>query len=308
MTYKTNFAKKKLDPNFNFDIGFRSKKTEQSITIPKEAIKLILDGNSNALKMYPTFLTNQLKFFYRKRDIKKGKQITKIIYDCKLIQNKLGKIYLVVPHRVEACDNQASQPYDWGALDPGVRTFQTIFSPSGVAFKIGDRDISRIARLCLHLDKLLAKSKDKTIKSKKRGKYQKAYKRLSDRIKNLVKEVHWKTISFLTENFKNIIIPPFNVSQMVKRKNRKINSKTVRNMLCWSHYAFRMRLMHKAELKGVKVFVRGEEYTTKTCTNCLRINHNVKGEKVLKCPFCKTKVDRDLSGARNEFLKNICVI
>ncbi len=35
---------------------------------------------------------------------------------------------------------------------------------------------------------------------------------------------------------------------MVSRGGRKINSKTCRNMLTWSHYAFRALLKAKAEL------------------------------------------------------------
>jgi putative transposase len=68
---------------------------------------------------------------------------------------------------------------------------------------------------------------------------------------------------------------------------------------------FRQRLLVKAAHEGVAVYVRGEEYTTKTCTNCLKINPKIKGEKVLKCPCCGIVVDRDVGGARNIFLKNI---
>lgn len=130
-------------------------------------------------------------------------------------------------------------------------------------------------------------------------------KHLRLKIRQIVDEVHWKTIRYLLDNFTNIIIPPFQLSQMVKKQERKIKSKTVRKMLCWRHYTFRQRLLTKAKEEGINVYVRGEEYTTKTCTQCLRINHKVKGEKILKCPHCGVTLDRDLGGARNIFLKNI---
>lgn len=143
-------------------------------------------------------------------------------------------------------------------------------------------------RLCLGLDKLISLTTQS--KGRKKRRMRKAQKRLRHRIKNLVDEVHKKTVHFLVNNFTNIIIPPFQVSQMIKRKNRKINSKTVRQMVCWRHYGLRMRLLQKCQrLTNVNVFVRGEEYTTKTCTHCLTLK-NIKGEKTYKCCHCNVHV------------------
>jgi putative transposase len=176
----------------------------------------------------------------------------------------------------------------------------TLYSPThGICYKIGNGDISRIFRLCKGLDKLLQK--------KKTWRIGRAQKRLRFRIKNrfFVDEVHWKTIHFLTTNFKNIILPPFEVSQMVKRKNRKLRKKTVRQMLCWRHYTFKMRLQdYVSRLEDTKLYIRGEEYTSKTCTSCLNIKHNLGGSKIYKCKHCNVIVDRDNVGARNIFIKN----
>lgn len=303
--FKMNFEKKKNDSSHNFEMKFRSKKKEQSFTIPKDFVKMLLNSNENTqeLKMYPTFLKSRIKFYLRKND----KDFGNISYDCKLQMDCLGRIFLIVPKRVIACENQTSEKHDWASLDPGVRDFQTVYCPEdNIAFKIGSGDIKRLTRLCICLDSLISKVKLEKNKHSRRQKKKACY-RVSLRIRNLVKEVHRKGIRFLLDNFKNIIIPPFQVSQMVKRKNRKINSKTARNLLCWSHYKFRTLLIHKASLEGVNVFVRGEEYTTKKCTNCLTINPNVKGQKILKCPYCRVKIDRDLNGSRNIFLKNISV-
>jgi putative transposase len=133
----------------------------------------------------------------------------------------------------------------------------------------------------------------------------KAIIRMRLRIRHLVDEVHWKSIRFLVDNFKNIIIPNFQVSQMVKRANRKIRSNTVRQMLCWRHYEFRTRLLAVASrTPDTKVFVRTEEYTSKTCTQCGFVKHNLGGAKTYKCPHCHIVVDRDVNGSRNIFIKN----
>ena len=47
-----------------------------------------------------------------------------------------------------------------------------------------------------------------------------------------------------------------------------------------------------------------EEYTSKTCTNCLKINYNLGSDKTFKCPNCSLIIDRDVNGARNILLKN----
>jgi putative transposase len=173
----------------------------------------------------------------------------------------------------------------------------TIYSPKvGECYKIGDEDISKIFRLCKHLDKLIGK---KRVKKKKR-----AIIVLRKRIRDLVTEVHCKAIVFLLNTFDHIIIPPFNVGQMVRRQNRKLSKSSVRKMLSWRHYDFKMRLKEKALQCGVQVYERGEEYTSKTCTHCMLIKPDLGGAKVYKCDHCHLKADRDVCGARNIFIKN----
>ena len=281
--------------------------------IPNASIKMILEEND--LTMYPTYIKNKIKFHLRPRDARLQADGRKISfqetyeYECRMIMDKLGRFYLCIPFYVPACDNQTSNHKrdSWASLDPGVRTFQTIYSPTnGIAYKIGDKDISRIYRLCIHLDRLISRHASVLIK-KKRAK--RAMERIRLRIGHLVDEVHWKAIHFLVNNFQNIIIPPFQVQNMVSKKGvtRKIRAKTVRQMLGWSHYRFRMRLMQKAPLHGSKVYVCGEEYTSKTCTSCMKIHHTLGGQKIFKCPHCGIKVDRDLVGSRNIFMKNVLV-
>ena len=295
--YKSNFEIRKKNPSHTFDLKFRSKKDTQSITIPYTVIKdLVLDKDSQdgEFKMYPTFLKNKIKFHMRKNRT----SIPRIDNDCKLIMDKLGRFTLAIPFYEEACDNQASaHKKGWAAIDTGVRTMLTVYSPTwGECYKIGDRDISKIFRLCKHLDKLIGK---KRVKKKKR-----AIIVLRKRIRDLVTELHCKAIVFLLNTFDHIIIPPFNVSHMVKKGNRKLTKSSVRKMLTWRHYDFKMRLKEKALRCGVQIYERGEEYTSKTCTHCMNIKHDLGGAKVYRCDHCRLKVDRDVGGSRNIFIKN----
>ena len=308
--FKSNKSKQKKNPSFKFEIKFRSKKNNQCITIPNDSIKSF-DTDKNELSVYPTYLKNKIKFHCRKvpKDIK---------YDCKLLLDTRGRLILCVPCYEDADDNQVSKKkHSWCSLDPGVRNFMTVYSPTpGICYLIGSNDISRIYRLCRILDELMSikvvRKNGRTKQSTKtkvfvnnKHRFNKAKAKLRDRIKTLVDEVHWKTINFLTSNFNNIILPPFNVSHMVKHKNRKISKKSVRQMLCWKHYTFRKRLQdYVASLPNTNLFIRTEDYTSKTCTSCQQIKHNLGGAKIFNCPHCNIKINRDVVGARNIFIKN----
>ena len=301
--YTLNMRKKKETPGFSFEMKYRSKKdAHQSIVIPYDAIKSWNRvGSQGEMGMYPSFLKNKIKFHTRKF----SELPQSVKNDCRLVLDRLGRFYLHIPivreYSVQACESQASK---WASIDPGVRTFATIYSPTpGVCFKIGDKSISRIQRLCSFLDKLISKTSCASSKcSQKRMK--KAQERMRQRIRHLVDEVHWKTINFLLSKFDHLIVPPFKVSGMVKKGTRKINSKSVRQMLSWRFYEFRMRLKTRAEAVGKLVYERGEEYTSKTCTCCQKIKHNLGGAKIYRCMHCHIHYDRDVGGARNIFLKN----
>ena len=66
---------------------------------------------------------------------------------------------------------------------------------------------------------------------------------------------------------------------------------------------FRSKLMAKVELDGNKtVKVIQEPGTSKTCGNCGYWNDDLGGKKTYSCPECKTELDRDINGARNNMI------
>ncbi len=114
--------------------------------------------------------------------------------------------------------------------------------------------------LCYFLDDLISRT-SKAV-GKKKLEMKNAQARMRKKIKNLVKELHWKTAR--VENFDVILLPTFETSQMSSKKNRKLRSKTVRVMLTWSHYQFKMRLKNKTLEFGKTVIDVCEAYTSKT--------------------------------------------
>jgi putative transposase len=198
-----------------------------------------------------------------------------------------GQYHMVVPFKtnVAVAKNQGGVV----ALDPGVRTFQTFFSPESCG-EIGKSDIGRIYRLCSFLDNLMSK------------KQWNAAAKMRIRIKNLVKELHYKTAHFLCSNFKVILLPTFETSQMVNKANRKIRTKTARAMMSWCHYEFKLFLKNKAIEFGCKVVDVCEAYTSKTCSWTGELI-NVGSSKTIKSKVDGRSMDRDINGARGIFIR-----
>jgi len=122
------------------------------------------------------------------------------------------------------------------------------------------------------------------------------------RIKNRVNELHWKTISYLVRNYDKIIIPDFRISGMVKQK--KLNRTTKRLLYMFGFHSFIEKLKFKCKNTDTRLYIVGEEYTSKTCTQCGKIN-NIGSLEIYHCIECGMVVDRDVNGSRNIMIKNM---
>ena len=100
------------------------------------------------------------------------------------------------------------------------------------ALQVGDRDMNRVFRLCKAQDLLISEQANER-KSKRRSKLKRAVRRLRDRIRNLIDEVHKQLAVHLARSYDLVMIPLFEVSQMIRKVDRKIRSKTARQMATW---------------------------------------------------------------------------
>ncbi len=160
-------------------------------------------------------------------------------------RTRLGEFLLCIPEPLAVrAENQSPE---WKhkcegiiALDPGVRTFMTGDSPSGLTVEWGKADVTRIYRLCYAMDKLQSKWSPKLgVRHRERYKMQRAARRIRREIRNIVDEAHKKLVKWLALNYHTVLLPEFGTSRMVRRVERKIGNKTARAMLTWSHYRFR---------------------------------------------------------------------
>ena len=212
-----------------------------------------------------------------------------------------GRYYMCFPLERERTNSKTS---DIIALDPGVCTFQTLYTPDGTVGKLG-HEMRGILR-----DKYKREDKLKSILSKlkehrKRYNLRKRCGVLRTKVRNIVVDFHRKTCSWLTNNFGHILLPNFKVKNMVNKSDRNIGKSTVRGMLSLSHYKFRQRLLEMGQSRGCKVYICNEAHTTQACGRCGILNKKVKGSRTFNCNHCKVKVDRDYNGARNILIKHL---
>ena len=281
----------------SFDMKFKSKKdntqifhvNDRAININMRLFKSKLSEPLRVRKKMKTWIKNNL---------------TEIKSDCIVTKDKIGRYYLHVP-QIKKQEN-IKDKNEIVSLDPGVRTFQTFYSPNGLYGKLGDNKVDELYKYGTKIDlltSLRAKIKEK------RTRYNMHIRcfKLRTKIKNIINDLHWKSASFLCKNFENILIPKFETQKMSLKlpdKIRKISSKSVRMMMTLSHYKFKERLIYKASnYKNCNVYEVREDWTSKTCGGCGNIDYKLEGKKIYNCDKCGLKIDRDMNGARNILLK-----
>ena len=290
---KGNLTKKKNSAH-TFEIKFKSRKTTTSIPIPKTTLKI----EGKKISMCPKTMKLRIRF------VDHGSiRLTEISHDCRLSLDSVGDYHLHIPIS-KHCILIENQDESICALDPGVRTFQTLYDPCNGAVKFGCGDIRRIYKLCRVIDSLHSKY-DISKGTKRKRSFKKAMHRVIRLIRRLRDEMHWQFINYIVKNYKRIILPLLETSRMVMKTDRNINSKTARNMQNWSHGLFRQRLIYKASLHGTQVYIRDEIYTSKTCCRCGTIHARLGSSKIFDCPACGTRCDRDIGAALNILSKHV---
>jgi putative transposase len=293
--YNSSFSLSKTTGN-PFQIKFKSKK-DRSDCIP------IGSRFYNTKKGDGSFI----------RKIRSSEELPATLeHDSRITKDKENRYWLCIPTPITEellFKNQEDYPHRMGkvcSIDPGVRTFATIYGSDGRMIEIGKGSIGRLVKMSIALDKLHSKCDQKETRHRKRYKYKKAMRRIHRRVKDLVRELHLKLAKFLCSSYQIILLPSFNSQHMTNKLKRKITSKTARQMLTWSHFSFQQFLLHKVrEYVDVKVRIVTEEYTSQTCSHCGELNKKIGGKKKFKCPSCKSWMDRDLNASKNILIKNI---
>ncbi len=278
-------------------LKFRRKKDNKD-SIEIRSRKFQYFHKTKTIRLYPKYFGKNKSEIKIKTNLKKLG--VKINYSCRLNREN-GKYFLIIPYIREVPKVESNRRC---AIDPGGRTFLTGYNPEGSIFEIG-KDTGFLRRKKQNIKKLQSKldiEKDK----RKRIKYRKIINNTYAKITNCVKDLHHKASKLLADTYKEILLPIFETSRITKKKNRRINNTAADNLLTLSHYKFRKLLAEKMENRGGKLIECTEEFTSKTCGNCGRLNHKLGSSKIFRCPYenCKVILDRDISAARNIYMKN----
>ncbi len=304
------FQVRKSNPDAQMP-GFLSKKSRKTAIFT--ASKKALSFRNGKLYIFPSRMHRAIRL--ARKDHKRVAQAMNDPFadacDFEIMRTATGKWYAVVPFKVPKKEAHEpvwkSQAYQSVFLDPGGRTFQTFYSPDGIAGKLGDGLYLQhgVQALLIRADRLMGKAARLAHEGGRGRKRRQILKRAQTprtNVHDVVRDLHRKSCHFLCANFKTIFIPPFSAPDMSRVGNRVINSKAVRALMTFAHCEFRNKLIEYAERRNVRVVVVSEAYTTRTCTGC-GFMMDVGARKVVACAACGLKMDRDLAGARNLFLR-----
>jgi putative transposase len=264
-----------------FNMSFKTKRNiKQTFNMDSGAFSKTLNS------FYPKFLGS----------IKTSEKFRKDLLGSSVSYHKVLKQWFI--NTCYKTPKKSTNPEGTCALDPGVKIFMSMYSPDEI-IQFG----TNASNVLFHESKKLDDIVSKTSKSNHRTRQQlrKQLHRQIKRIQNKRDDLHWKTINYLTLNYKNIILPDFKTSQMVS----KLNSKVARSMNTLSFFSFKQRMITKCEERNINLTHANESYTSQTCTNCgivdkSNINNNTR---LYNCKKCNVILDRDIVGSRNILLK-----
>jgi transposase len=274
-------------------LDFRRKKQGRIHPIHFEAKEFRLSEDRKKVSLFPRFLGNDLRLT---NDKGLKKLAASKIKDSKITYDK-GEWFLSISYLKK---EKFTQPEDQAiALDPGIATFQTGFSPSETVkfqqtrkIKLLNKKIDTVRALC---DRGMIKKKS----------FKKFQTKILRKISYLIDELHYKTANYLMKNNSTIFLPSFE-TQKLTRKFAKESNREIYNL---SHYRFKTRLTEKCGASPYHTLhIVDESYTSLTCSKC----GNVKSKGGLKlsdrtynCSVCKMIMDRDVNAARNIYLKHM---
>ena len=295
---KTCFTLLKTHHINHFQLQFKTKKARvHTFAVCKTSFNL------KTFKLFSHRLKKNASLRVRHRKAREIRELSKM--GDFTISTEAGRWYLNLSAK-RPSESVPTQPYTSVALDPGVRTFQTFYSPDGIAGKIGEGlagKVSLLRKREQQLQSLQVKSLYGQARKRQRQNISRRRKRMRTKASAVVRDVHWKACDFLTRHFKTILLPTFGVKKMVS-KDRSLASETRARMMSLSHFAFKERLRFKCRERGVELQEVSEAWTSKTCGGCGTVNNELGSSSEFVCSVCPFQMDRDYNGARNIWIRN----
>lgn len=252
--------------------------------------------NKKIMEIESEFIINNKMFYkvfgdftykYNKKDYVLQKETLKILY-----VKDINKYYLLISEKINPKETKSTK---YIAIDQGLKPFMACRTNEEL-ISFGTDTSKMIKKYLKRIDNI-NNAKNLT-KLQKRKKESKCYLKL----KNKMDEIHWKTIKYIINNYKYVIIGDLSMKDASNNKSSKISKESKRVGLMMKFSEFRRRLEYKCLINNIKIDIINEAYTSKVCSTCGHCKKELEGEKEYKCIPCNKKRDRDFNSATNMIL------
>jgi putative transposase len=237
------------------------------------------------------------------------------IEDKKLIVRNLGTFKIILHRPIEGniktvtikrcsdgkwyvtfiCDNVSEKRLDVSnkviGVDMGIKTFCT------------DSDGNKFDNPLYfkRSEKLLRRRKRSWSRKKKGSNNRLEARLLASKVYNKIvnQRSHFlhQLANYYIKNYGNIYIEDLTIRRLINTTEHKKRSKDIQDSSWGKFFNY---LFYKAEDAGREVIKVNPRNTSKKCSNCGWINHNLKlSDRVWTCPVCETIHERDVNGAKN---------
>ena len=239
------------------------------------------------------FIFGDIKYIYNKEEV----DLINIDSNVKINYNSITDEYLLlipIKTKNKEINNKTKNII---SLDPGLRTFMKGVNEKeslNIGTDVNDilvKDIKRLTKIIENnnISKRIKKKNEILINRK---------------ISNKIDDLHWKSIKYLTHNYKIIFLGDMSAKDIVNRNNSVLNKFQKIACLRTKYFLFKTRLEFKCKLNNVYFKYIDESYTSKTCSICSNYNKDLGGSKIYCCTKCNNTIDRDINGARNIYIKS----
>ena len=232
--FKTGITNKKFNNIAKFKLQFKSCHKPSQIfwitkiaitphykrqTINKKIIKTPIGFN-----IFPQKLKDNAKLHFLKKDkIWLTNNFPKYQFDNESkILRECGKYYLIINFKQKILD--IKKPNIVASLDPGIRTFMTMFNEKGSIGKFGRNYKELLNKLYIKIDFIRSNRAKYKFKKRKRYNMRKKEFKLHKKIRDIVSDLHNKSASYLVKNYNVILLPEFEiVLALLKLFNHRAN-------------------------------------------------------------------------------------
>ena len=288
--YKSAFSRY-CDDNKPFKMSFRSKHQEISngcsFAVPSK------HWNNEEHERWFALLPKKLRCLNKRSG---NKLPSTIKYAARLKRYPGNKYFICIPMPAPVLKPSKDNLL---VIDPGYRTcFTGINFRDNVLEEIGNSVSEKISLKLAYVNKLRRKV---ALATRHRTRYH--LKRLlikaSQKVSNLIDDLHKASAKYMCENFSTILIPKLNFHTFLN-----VSKKTKSMAARVSHCRFVDCLINKSkQYTNCNVFVVDEAYTSKTCSRCGHMHYKLGPSKVFVCPKCNVTLGRDENAVYNILMK-----